>query len=204
MAAWSTTAAPAFSLRSSLLRKVSVGVHLASSPPVRCAACYEAAPERRFVDFGAATDGPVFLDESGAVLVAEGGQTVQVEEIVICENCCATATEVLDLSPEARTGLELQIEAERKIAESWRQRAESLQATLGEWTDTRKVVEVIEQVEIPERVEKSREAVGGDLRGVVLAQVEAKEITAAEAARRLGVTPQTIYNWRRREKERVA
>lgn len=182
-----------------------MGVHLASSPPVRCAACYEGAPERRYVDFGAATDGPVFVDpDTKAVLVHESGATVSVEEIIICENCCATATEVLDLSPEARTELELQIDAERKIAESWKQRAESLQATLGEWTDTRQVVEVIEQVKAPVRVVKSRDAVPDDVRRAVLDQVERKEITAAAAARKLGVTPQTIYNWRRRQTERVA
>lgn len=69
-------------------------IHLETPSPPCCAACYQAVPEKRHVDFGASTDGPVTNvlspDRVGVV-----GHVI--DEIIICETCITEAAKLLGL-----------------------------------------------------------------------------------------------------------
>lgn len=63
-------------------------IRLASPPPSHCSACFGAYPQRRHVDFGASYDGPVLENVAGGV-------PASIDELVICEDCLATAAKVI-------------------------------------------------------------------------------------------------------------
>lgn len=69
-------------------------IHIETPSPPCCSACYQAVPEKRHVDFGASTDGPVTNviapDAIGVV-----GHVV--DEIIICETCIADAARLIGL-----------------------------------------------------------------------------------------------------------
>ncbi len=170
-----------------------MGVRIASPNPPICSVCYCAQPELRHVDFDAATDGPVvFLRDTGEVTGFDGDK-VQVDDVIICEGCMKVGLECLDLSPEQRTILERKITAAEAEAKMWRKRAETLQTALSEWTDG--------QPGAPEKKKYGKgNPVPRKVRDQVVARIAAGEISQVAAAGELGVTPQTIYNWRKREK----
>lgn len=72
-------------------------IHLAEPSPPYCAACYQAVPGKRHVDFGSSTDGPV-LPSLGDV-VGLVGHTI--DEVVICETCIAEAAKLIGLEDAA-------------------------------------------------------------------------------------------------------
>jgi hypothetical protein len=69
-------------------------VRVAETPPVACASCGGQYPDRRHVDFGAAWDGPVVnqLD-----VVAKGVTPMQIDDLVVCENCILEAAGALKM-----------------------------------------------------------------------------------------------------------
>lgn len=69
-------------------------IHLAAAPPAFCAACYQAKPDSRHVDFEAAYDGPTFASTPGEVA---GGKVITVDDLVICEDCLRIAAILLGL-----------------------------------------------------------------------------------------------------------
>jgi len=98
-------------------------IHLEEPAPPCCSACYQPSnPEKRYVDFSAATDGAV-TDLTAGVIGAVGHV---VDEIVLCETCIAEAAklvgledvgtlrEELDAALEANDRLHEQISAQRE------------------------------------------------------------------------------------------
>jgi hypothetical protein len=69
-------------------------------PPPHCAACYQTGPEKRYIDFEAAYDGPVIPGTPA---------NQPVDDLIICEECLQSAFSVLD--PDGS-----QIENERLMA----------------------------------------------------------------------------------------
>lgn len=64
----------------------------ASSPPAYCAGCYQQKPEKRHIDFDAAFDGPSFeVPEVGP------GIRMQIDDLVLCEDCVTNAGKLLGL-----------------------------------------------------------------------------------------------------------
>jgi hypothetical protein len=74
-------------------------IHEATTPPVRCSSCFGAYPERRFVDFGAAWDGPVLGEPDGVV----GGARMVIDDLVICEECLRSGAQVLGMEDPGDT-----------------------------------------------------------------------------------------------------
>lgn len=82
-------------------------IHLADPAPPYCAACYQAVPHKRHVDFGAGTDGPVMppaevMARNTVTGELEATRTIgtvghSVDEIVICETCVAAAAKLLGM-----------------------------------------------------------------------------------------------------------
>jgi hypothetical protein len=65
-------------------------IRVAVNPPTHCSSCFTQDPSKLHVDFGAAWDGPTFRDDvAGAPLV------VTVDDLVVCEDCLATAALLL-------------------------------------------------------------------------------------------------------------
>lgn len=64
----------------------------ASFPPAYCAGCYQQKPEKRHIDFDAAFDGPSFeVPEVGP------GIRMQIDDLVLCEDCVTNAGKLLGL-----------------------------------------------------------------------------------------------------------
>jgi hypothetical protein len=59
----------------------------AFTPPF-CSACFQAGPEKRYIDFDAAYDGPV--------ITMEDGRKQPIDDLVICEECLQAAFDLLD------------------------------------------------------------------------------------------------------------
>ncbi len=70
-------------------------IHLAERPPVACASCNGQYPDRQHVDFGAGYDGPV-LNE--AEVIANGTMNMQIDELIICDECLRAAAALLGLA----------------------------------------------------------------------------------------------------------
>lgn len=68
-------------------------IHLEEPGPPYCAGCHQAVPDKRHVDFGASTDGPMMPALKGTVGVV--GHSI--DEIVICEVCITEAAKLLGL-----------------------------------------------------------------------------------------------------------
>lgn len=60
----------------------------AQPPPAYCSACFGQYPDRRHVDFGASYDGPVLENVAGGV-------PASIDDLVICEECLATAAKLI-------------------------------------------------------------------------------------------------------------
>lgn len=61
---------------------------LAVQTPPFCASCLQAGPEKRYVDFDAAYDGPV--------MTLPDGRKQPIDDLVICEGCLQEAFDLLD------------------------------------------------------------------------------------------------------------
>lgn len=93
-------------------------IHIADPPPPHCSACYQAVPEKRHVDFGASTDGPVLELAGGQVLHtasplprladAKGVVGHVVDEILICETCVEEAAKLIGLQDAEKLGARLE------------------------------------------------------------------------------------------------
>jgi hypothetical protein len=68
-------------------------IHLEQPAPPYCAACHQAVPDQRHVDFGASFDGPMLPALSDTV----GTVGHSIDEVVICETCIAAAGRLLGL-----------------------------------------------------------------------------------------------------------
>ncbi|NBT35695.1 MAG: hypothetical protein EBT03_09190 [Betaproteobacteria bacterium] len=81
-----------------------------------CAACYSSSAER-YVDFDAAFDGPV-LDNG-----------MQIDDLILCENCVRAAAQVLELNThkEAVETALREAEEARKKSEEWQAYAKRLE-----------------------------------------------------------------------------
>lgn len=73
-------------------------IHIVDPAPPYCAACYQAVPEKRHVDFGASTDGAVL---PAALNDAVGVVGHVIDEIVVCETCIAHAADLIGLGDVA-------------------------------------------------------------------------------------------------------
>jgi hypothetical protein len=81
-------------------------IHLEAPAPPCCSACYQPQPQKRHVDFGASTDGPVTdVIPVGAIGVV--GHVI--DEIVLCEDCIKEAAALLGLGDV--TELQARLEA---------------------------------------------------------------------------------------------
>jgi hypothetical protein len=68
-------------------------IHLAEPAPPHCSGCFQQKPQTRHVDFGAAYDGPALPALEGSV----GVVAHVIEDLILCEDCLATAAEVVGL-----------------------------------------------------------------------------------------------------------
>lgn len=59
----------------------------ATSPPPHCAGCYQTGPDKRYIDFEAAYDGPVIPGSPGPQ---------PVDDLILCEECLQAAFAILD------------------------------------------------------------------------------------------------------------
>lgn len=70
-------------------------IHLEQPAPPCCSACYQPSdPEKRYVDFGASTDGPV---TTIVPIEAVGVVGHVIDEIILCETCIAEAAKLVGL-----------------------------------------------------------------------------------------------------------
>lgn len=65
-------------------------MRIAENPPPYCSVCFGSVPDRRFVDFEVAWDGPVL----GATAEHHGQP---IDDLIVCESCLKIAFQVLDL-----------------------------------------------------------------------------------------------------------
>lgn len=72
-------------------------IHLAETPPLACSSCGTHTPDRRFVDFGAAWDGPM-VPAPGDIA---GAKLASIDDLVVCEECLTAAAGVLGLEDVA-------------------------------------------------------------------------------------------------------
>jgi hypothetical protein len=84
-------------------------IHLTDVPPAFCAGCYQAKPDSRHVDLGAAYDGPAFAQEDKDVV---GGKVVTVDDLILCEDCVTIAAARLGLGDVAEKTAECERFAE--------------------------------------------------------------------------------------------
>jgi hypothetical protein len=68
-------------------------IHLEEPAPPHCAACHQAVPDKRHVDFGASFDGPMLPALDGTVGVV--GHSI--DEVIICETCITDAGALIGL-----------------------------------------------------------------------------------------------------------
>jgi hypothetical protein len=162
-----------------------MAVRIASPNPVCCAACY-AQGSGRHVDFEAATDGPIVVDEGGVARTWAGG-TVSVDEIILCEACVRAAAELLAIEP---TVMEAQAQELRDMAaqvELWRGRAAALRAAAAAWGE-----DLDGKAKAAPR--KAPVMHGPIVRAAAVARVRGGE-TMVAVARELHVSPVTVANW---------
>ena len=69
-------------------------IALAEPAPPHCSGCFQQKPQQRHVDFGAAYDGPTVPALEGAVGVV--GHNI--EDLILCEDCLATAAALIGLA----------------------------------------------------------------------------------------------------------
>lgn len=74
-------------------------IHLAERPPVACASCRGQYTDRQHVDFGADYDGPVLNAEQ---VIQLGTPNVQIDELVICDECMRAGAALLGLADNDR------------------------------------------------------------------------------------------------------
>jgi hypothetical protein len=84
--------------------------------PVACASCYGQYVDRRHVDFGASTDGAVLAGPSNIA----GGKGQSIDEVIICDECLATAAELIGL--EEATPLHAEIEELQQMVDDLAER----------------------------------------------------------------------------------
>lgn len=107
-----------------------MAVSIAPTPPAVCAGCFNSKNGKRFVDLGAAYDGPTFVDAAG------GRQSV--DDNIVCEDCIREAARALDLAEHPVRETELRAErAERDVAD-WRRYAEGLEQLLAHRPEPKK------------------------------------------------------------------
>src|SRR5882757_6391471 len=106
-------------------------MRLSYSAPPACAACYGQDPKARHVDFEAAYDGPV--------LNATGEAPMQVDDLIICENCvrnAATLVGMIEASDDAAASkierIERELAQERKERIDLSQRLQTIKAVTAE------------------------------------------------------------------------
>lgn len=98
------------------MTQTSQKIRLAPTPPSHCSSCFGAYPQRRHVDFGASFDGPVL--PSG--LEASGVNGVSIDDLIVCEDCLATAAREIGFGDVA--ALTKQIEQQAAHAEELTER----------------------------------------------------------------------------------
>ena len=171
-------------------------VRVASPNPAYCTVCYRPGSDPvRFVDFDAAVDGPVVLTEGGT----RGeyvGPMVSIDDLYVCEDCLRIGDQALGLEAE-RAPLEqarlAQHEAEKDAA-LWRQRAEGLRAAAAEWGPQPEWSDVDRKPKVTSHQADPQRAREDALR--LLAAGE----SVANVARLVGVSQQSIRNWRSKER----
>lgn len=169
---------------------------LASPRPARCAACY-GCPDGRFVDFEAATDGPVFVDADGSVSAYAGG-SVTVEQIVLCEACVRAGARLLELSEDREGELVREVAESRAEALAWQSRAEVLRDALSRLEPVRVEVAEVESAEVKPVAPRRGKAVDSGVRERALEMIGAG-VPKARVARELGVSVQSVRNWQLKE-----
>jgi hypothetical protein len=78
-------------------------IRLAEHAPPACASCFSQQPDMPHVDFGAYFDGPVL----------DGAKHIQVDDLVICEQCLTEAASILGLTSNAKLEERIQRAAQR-------------------------------------------------------------------------------------------
>jgi hypothetical protein len=68
-------------------------IKLAERPPTYCSSCFGQQPQARHVDFGAYWDGPVIEPRN----TENATEQVQIDDLVICEDCLIRAASLLGL-----------------------------------------------------------------------------------------------------------
>lgn len=161
-----------------------MGVRIASPNPACCAACY-AQGSGRHVDFEAATDGPIVVDEHGVARTWLGG-TVSVDEIILCEACVRAGAELLAIVPTVMEAQAQELRAARAEVEEWRGRAGALRAAAASWG---------EDLDGKTRVARKTPVTYGPIvTAAAVAAVEAGQ-TFVGVGRELNVSPNTVANW---------
>jgi Asp-tRNA(Asn)/Glu-tRNA(Gln) amidotransferase A subunit family amidase len=74
-------------------------IRAVSPAPAYCSGCFGAKPLMRHVDFGAAWDGPMLPLPADANVVGVVGHSI--DDLVLCEECIATAAKILGLEDVA-------------------------------------------------------------------------------------------------------
>lgn len=96
-----------------------MAVKIAPQPPAYCAGCFASKNGKRFVDLGAAYDGPTIRDAAG------GRQSI--DDNIVCEDCIREAAWALMLDEDPIAPVELRAAAAEKSAADWKRYAEGLE-----------------------------------------------------------------------------
>jgi hypothetical protein len=81
-------------------------IHICEPPPSHCSSCFQPGdPEKRYVDFSAFFDGPVFSAPT------EGGIRPVIDDLILCQDCITSAAELCGLGD---------VEAEREQVQTLR------------------------------------------------------------------------------------
>ena len=74
---------------------------IADPRPALCSACGNSGdPDTEYVDFEAAWDGPVVLNDDGSYRSAPNGEPSASENIYLCKACVRAGAQLLEIKPE--------------------------------------------------------------------------------------------------------
>lgn len=115
-------------------------IHIAEPSPPYCAACFQAKPQQRHVDFGAAYDGPTVPALENTIGVV--GHTI--DDLVICEDCLQLAAKLIGL--EDSEALQKRIATRDDSIETLQERVEALERLNASLETTKKAREAIQSL----------------------------------------------------------
>jgi hypothetical protein len=108
---------------------VNTRVRIADPAPPYCSACHKgASAEVRFVDFQAALDSGVFVNEDGATLVG-------CDDLFLCEGCVREAAEAVGFKPQAMAALYAELKQKDELVERQARYIRSLNEALASQQD---------------------------------------------------------------------